>query len=99
MVTLSSCSIPAVLDVSSIITRNMSVSIFLYKYQAEIMQGVIRSTMEKVLFHHGVVFVPPRWNENFSMMERDSFYFLKSSFRLTVLLLISGCAQKPMNVM
>ena len=27
------------------------------------------------------------------------FYFLKSSFRLTVLLLISGCAQKPMNVM
>lgn len=77
----------------------MSVSIFLYKYQAEIMQGVIRSTMEKVLFHHGVVFVPLRWNENFSMMERDSFYFLKSSFRLTVLLLISGCAQKPMNVM
>lgn len=59
MVILSSCSIPAVLDVSSIITRNMSVSIFLYKYQAEIMQGVIRSTMEKVLFHHGGMKISP----------------------------------------
>ena len=29
-----------------------------YKYQAESMQEPIRSTVEKVLFCHGVVFVP-----------------------------------------
>jgi hypothetical protein len=45
---------------------------FLYKYQAESMQEPIRSTVEKVLFRHGVVFVPPWWNENYSTVERDN---------------------------
>lgn len=52
--------------------QSASPSFFFYKYQAEIIQEPIRSTVEKILFRHGVVFVPSRWNENYSMVERNN---------------------------
>lgn len=52
--------------------QSASPSFSFYKYQAEIIQEPIRSTVEIILFRHGVVFVPSRWNENCPMVERNN---------------------------
>ena len=61
-----------IINTAIIFPSKAHLRVFLYKYQAESMQEPIRSTVEKVLFCRGVVFIPPRWNENYSTVERDN---------------------------